>query len=209
MFRDRREAGERLAAALQDRGFVGPVVVLAIPRGGVVVAAPVARRLKAPLDVVVPRKLGAPGNPELAIGAVAPGVRVLDDRLIGILGVPDAYIEQEVEAEEREIERRTLLYREGREPPTLAGATAIVVDDGVATGSTAMAALRWARTRVAAHVVFAAPVGPRTALAQLAEYADLVILLETPAVFYAVGEWFATFDQLTDREVLAELRDAA
>ena len=103
MFRDRREAGDRLAIALEDRGFATPIVVLAIPRGGVVVAAPVARRLGAPLDVVMPHKLGAPGNPELAIGAVAPGVRVLDDRLIGILGVSEAYIQREVEAQEREI----------------------------------------------------------------------------------------------------------
>ena len=124
MFRDRREAGDRLATALADRGLVPPIVVLAIPRGGVVVAAPVARRLEATLDVVVPRKLGAPGNPELAIGALAPGVRVLDARLIDILGVTETYIEREVEVQEREIERRTALYREGREPAALADSTA-------------------------------------------------------------------------------------
>jgi putative phosphoribosyl transferase len=159
--------------------------------------------------VVVPRKLGAPGNPELAIGAVAPGVRVLDQRMMGILGVTEDYLEREVEAQEREIERRTTMYREGREPPALAGATVIVVDDGVATGSTAMAALAWVRAAGAARVVFAAPVGPRAALAELGAYADDVIILETPASFRAVGEWFAVFDQVTDQQVLADLRGAA
>jgi predicted phosphoribosyltransferase len=209
MFSDRREAGVRLAEGLARRTWAPPIVVLAIPRGGVVVAAPVARALEAPLDVVVPRKLGAPGNPELAIGAVAPGVRVLDQRMMGILGVTEDYLEREVEAQEREIERRTTMYREGREPPALAGATVIVVDDGVATGSTAMAALGWVRAAGAARVVFAAPVGPRAALAELGAYADDVIILETPSSFRAVGEWFAVFDQVTDEQVLAELRGAA
>ena len=208
MFNDRRDAGDRLARELAQRGFAEPIVVLAIPRGGVVVAAPVARALKAPLDVVVPRKLGAPGNPELAIGAVAPGVRVLDQRLIGLIGVTEDYLEREVEAQEREIERRTSMYREGREPPSLSGATVIVVDDGVATGSTAMAALGWVRATGAARVIFAAPVGPLAALAELREYADDVIILEMPSSFRAVGEWFAVFDQVSDEQVLAELRDA-
>jgi len=209
MFKDRREAGDRLAEQLARRAFPGPSVVLAIPRGGVVVAAPVARALKAPLDVVVPRKLGAPGNPELAIGAVAPGVRVLDQRLLGILGVTEEYLEHEVQDQEREIERRTAMYREGREPPALRGSTVIVVDDGVATGSTAKAALRWVRAAGAARVIFAAPVGPAAALAELGAYADDVIILETPPSFRAVGEWFAVFDQVSDEHVLAELRGAA
>ncbi len=208
-FRDREEAGEVLAAALVGRFDPEGVVVLAIPRGGVVVAVPVARALGAPLDVVIPHKLGAPGNPELAIGAIAPGVRVLDDRLIRVLGVPSAYVQEEVEAQEAEIERRTRLYREDRATPGLEGATAIVVDDGVATGATAIAALRWARGQGAARVVFAAPVGPAVAVRLLAGECDDVVLLETPRTFSAVGEWYRRFDQVTDQEVLAALRGNA
>ena len=209
VFRDREEAGRALAAALHGRVDRAHALVLAIPRGGVIVAAPVARALDAPLDVVIPHKLGAPHNPELAIGAVAPGVRVLDDGLTRALNVPDGYIEDEVAAQEAEIERRTALYRDDRPPPVFAGATAVVVDDGVATGATSMAALRWARAQGAARVVFAAPVGPVAALRLLADECDDVVILETPRSFRAVGEWYDRFDQVTDEQVLAVLRDAS
>lgn len=209
VFLDREEAGEVLAAALTGRFDHERVVVLAIPRGGVVVAIPVARALGAPLDVVIPHKLGAPNNPELAIGAIAPGVRVLDDRMIRVLGVPSAYVQREVEAQEAEIERRTRLYREDRAAPTLEGATVIVVDDGVATGATAIAALRWARGQGTARVVFAAPVGPTATVRLLAAECDDVVLVETPRTFSAVGEWYRRFDQVTDQEVLAALRGNA
>jgi putative phosphoribosyl transferase len=209
VFDDREEAGEVLAAALAGRFERERVVVLAIPRGGVVVAVAVARALVAPLDVVIPHKLGAPGNPELAIGAIAPGIRVLDDRLIRALGVTNVYVQQEVETQEAEMERRTRLYREDRAAPTLEGATAIVVDDGVATGATAIAALRWARGQGSARVVFAAPVGPAASVRQLARECDDVVLVETPRVFSAVGEWYRRFDQVTDAEVLAALRGNA
>jgi predicted phosphoribosyltransferase len=209
VFRDREEAGKVLATALTGRFERERVVVLAIPRGGVVVAVPVARALGAPLDVVIPHKLGAPGNPELAIGAIAPGVRVLDDRLIRALDVPSAYVQQEVEVQEAEIGRRTRLYREDREAPTLEGATVIVVDDGVATGATAIAALRWARGQGAARVVFAAPVGPSATVRLLDRECDDVVLVETPRAFSAVGEWYRRFDQVTDEEVVAALRGHA
>jgi putative phosphoribosyl transferase len=205
MFRDRDEAGEALAAVLASRLALARAVVLAIPRGGVIVARPVARSLDAPLDVVVPRKLGAPDNPELAIGAVAPGVRVLDDRLVAMLGVPQAYIDEEVAVQEAEIERRTRSYRGDRPAPAVAGTTAIVIDDGVATGATAIAALRWAGTQGATRVVFAAPVGPAATIPRLQSECDDVVLLETPLGFRAVGEWYRRFDQVTDREVLAAL----
>jgi putative phosphoribosyl transferase len=186
-----------------------PLVVLGVPRGGVVVAAPVARRLDAPLDVVVPRKLRAPGNPELGIGAVAPGVTVLDEDVVARLGIDERYLAREIALEQREVERRTAAYRGDRAPLDLAGRTAVVVDDGVATGGTAIAALRWARDAGGAPVVFAAPVGPAGTAARLGSDADEVVLLETPRSFHAVGEWYASFDQTSDAEVRAVLAGVA
>lgn len=191
-----------MAASLAGRFADDRVVVLGIPRGGVVVAAPVAEALHAPLDVVVPRKLGAPGNPELAIGAVAPGVRVLDERFLRTLGVPERYVEEEIARQEEEIRRRTQRYRSGGAAVAVAGATAVIVDDGVATGATAVAALRWARAQGAARVVFAAPVGPRATIRKLAREADEVVVIDTPVSFLAVGEWYGSFDQVTDDEVI-------
>src|SRR5438105_9747669 len=189
-FLDRQAAGELLGQAVAERLGGAPAVVLAIPRGGVAVAARVARRLGAPLDVVIPRKVGAPGNPELGLGAVAPGVRVLDERLTHDLGVSREYLEREIEAQEREIERRSAAYRGDRDPVKIAGRTAIVVDDGVATGGTAAAALRWARQADAARVVLAVPVAPRQTIAALSREADEVVVLATPEPFYAVGQWY-------------------
>jgi predicted phosphoribosyltransferase len=205
VFRDREEAGEALAAAVVTV-VAEPATVLAIPRGGVTVAGPVARNLGAPLDVVIPRKLGAPGNPELAIGAVAPGVRVLHERAVRQLGVSMDYIQREAALQEREIARREAAYREGRPPAPVAGRTAVVVDDGVATGATAVAALRWARAAGADRVVFAAPVGPPAVRVGLEAEADDVVLLQEPFGFLAVGEWYRNFDQISDDEVLVVLR---
>src|SRR2546423_2177890 len=209
-FADRREAGRRLGQALESlRGE--PRIVLGVPRGGVVVAAEVARSLDAPLDVVVPRKLGAPGNPELGLGAVAPGVRVLDERLIRDLGVPRSYLEGEIAAQEREIERRTAAYRGDRPAVEVKGRAAVIVDDGVATGGTAVAALRWARHAGASRAVLAVPVAPKQAMAGLSAEADEVMVLGTPEPFYAVGQWYDRFDQVSDEEVVRLLRggDAA
>ena len=207
VFRDREEAGSRLAVAVADR-VSGPVTVLAVPRGGVAVAVPVAKALGAPLDVVIPRKLGAPDNPELAIGAVAPGVMVLNERAVRQLGVPRDYIALEAARQEAEIARREAVYRGGRAPAPVAGRTVVVVDDGVATGATAVAALRWARAAGADRVVFAAPVGPPSAPAHLEPEADDVVLIEAPPRFLAVGEWYRDFEQVSDEEVVAMLRDA-
>ena len=204
VFADRAEAGELLAKALAEHS--GPdVVILAIPRGGVIVGEAVARALGARLDVVVPRKIGAPGNPELGIGAVAPGVRVLDERMIEALQVSPGYLEGEIAAQEREIERRQRVYRAGRPSIDVRDRTAVVVDDGIATGGTAAAALRWARSRDAGRVVLAVPVAPLPSLIRLRAEADQIVVLDTPEPFLAVGEWYRRFDQTTDDEVVAAL----
>jgi putative phosphoribosyl transferase len=204
IFADRAEAGERLAVALGELAGED-VVVLAIPRGGVIVGEVVARAIGAPLDVVIPRKIGAPGNPELGLGAIAPGVRVLDDRIVRALGVTREYLEREIAAQEQEIERRQLAYREGRPPVDVRGKVAVVVDDGIATGGTAAAALRWAGSRGAREVVLAVPVAPPASLARLRDEADRIVVLATPEPFLAVGEWYRTFDQTTDDEVVSAL----
>lgn len=182
-----------------------PSIVLGVPRGGVIVAAEVAVVLGAVLDVVVPRKLGAPGDPELGIGAVAPGVRVIDRSLVRRLKVSDAYLDDEATRQIEEMERRTLAYRGGRAFPDLEGATVAVVDDGVATGATAIAALRWVRAQGAGRVVFAAPVGPPGVLPRLKRECDECVLVLTPADLRAVGQWYEMFEQTSDDEVQAAL----
>jgi putative phosphoribosyl transferase len=204
IFADRVDAGARLAEAL-ERFADDDAVVLAIPRGGVVVGEVVARALGAPLDVVVPRKIGAPSNPELGIGAIAPGIRVLDPRMIEMLGVTPDYLEREIETQEREIERRERAYRGPRPPVDVRGKVAIVVDDGVATGGTAIAALRWARGAGAERVVLAVPVAPGRSLGRLRDEADEVVVLSAPDQFSAVGEWYRSFRQTSDREVVEAL----
>jgi putative phosphoribosyl transferase len=207
IFADRAEAGERLASALSE--YAGSdAVILAIPRGGVIVGEVVSRELGVPLDVVVPRKIGAPDNPELGLGAIAPGVRVLDPRMLQMLGVSDEYLEREIEAQEQEIERRLHAYREGRSPVDVRRRVAIVIDDGVATGGTAVAALRWARAQGAARVVLAVPVAPGAAIPRLRQEADDVVVIAAPEPFFAVGEWYRQFDQTSDAEVVAALARA-
>ncbi len=208
IFEDRVDAGERLAKALVDYSGAD-AVILAIPRGGVIVGEVAARQLGVPLDVVVPRKIGAPGNPELGLGAIAPGVRVIDPRMVEMLGVSQGYLEQQIAVEEQEIERRLHAYRGGRPPADVAGKVAIVVDDGVATGGTAIAALRWATAQGASTVVLAVPVAPGASLARLGQEADRVVVLSAPEPFFAVGEWYRRFDQTTDEEVVAALARAA
>jgi putative phosphoribosyl transferase len=201
VFVDRIDAGRRLAAELTELAGQD-VVVLAIPRGGVEVGAVVADALGSPLDVVIPRKVGAPANPELGLGAVAEGVEVLDRRLIQILGVDERYLRREIAAQQGEIARRASAYREGRPPAAVHGRVAVIVDDGVATGGTAVAAVRWARARGAGRVILAVPVAPFEAVARLRREADEVRVLATPEPFYAVGQWYERFDQVGDAEVV-------
>lgn len=207
-FRDRRDAGHRLALALE--GFRGPgVVVLGLPRGGVIVAAEVAERLGAPLDVLVVRKLGAPSQPELGIGAIAEGgVVTLNQELIDLLGVTDPMLDRLRAGETAELERRVQAYRGHRPAIDLTNKTVLIVDDGLATGFTARAAVRAARARGATRVILAVPVGAPETVAELRREADEVICLATPRWFGAVGQWYDDFRQTTDEEVV-EILDRA
>jgi putative phosphoribosyl transferase len=206
LFYDRTDAGRRLAKLLKRR-IQGPCIVLAIPRGGVVVGYEVAKELGCPLDVVISRKVGAPAQPELAVGAVAEdGVVFVDEEIAGLVGVSRDYVERRAREELREVRRRAEEYRGGREMPDLSGKTVILVDDGLATGLTMMAAVHMARNKGAEKVVVAVPVSPPETVAKLRRHADEVVCLETPTNFYAIGQFYERFDQLTDEETNSILR---
>lgn len=209
LFRDRTDAGRKLAEKLLEyRGR--DVIVLAVPRGGVVVGYEVAKALGAELDLVVARKMGAPYNPELAIGAVAyDGTVVLNYDVIRSLGVPDEYIEEEKKRQVKEMERRLRVYRGDKPPPRVAGRTAIIVDDGIATGATMLACVRAVKNQGASEVVVAVPVGPPEAVRKLSEEADKVVCLSQPALFFAIGQFYYDFRQVSDAEVLDLLSRAA
>jgi putative phosphoribosyl transferase len=207
-FADRVDAGRRLAAAVRDAGPYEQPIVLGLPRGGVPVAAPVAEILGAPLDVLVVRKLGAPSNEEVAMGAIGPGgIRVLDDRLAGIVGADAAAIGRIEKREAAELERREQVFRAGRPPLDLAGRTAVIVDDGVATGATAGVACRVARAMGATRVVLAVPVAPQEWRDRIGPVADDFIAVREERNLWAVGQFYRDFRQTTDDEVLALLRD--
>lgn len=205
-FRDRRDAGRRLAEALERYRLRRPYV-LAIPRGGIVVGYEVARALDAPLDVVIPRKLRAPYNPELAIGAVAhDGSVYYDTPLVGSLKVPEDYLQDEIAFQLEEIRRRQAAYRGERPLPALDGRAAIVVDDGIATGSTMIAALRAVRKMGPGVTVAAVPVAPPEGCEALRAEADDAVCLHTPVMFYAVGQFYDDFEQTSDEDAIALLR---
>jgi putative phosphoribosyl transferase len=207
-FVDRRDAGKQLAAELADFAQDQPVVV-ALPRGGVPVAAELARALGAPLEILAVRKLGAPGNPELAVGAVAEdGTGVLDPRSAGQLGMTQAMLDETLARESDELKRRVERYRDGRAPIALAGRTVIVVDDGLATGMTDLAAVRALRKRGARRIMVAAPVGSGESVSMLAAEADRVICLTIPERFFGVGVWYEDFAPVSDEEVIALLAEA-
>jgi len=205
-FADREEAGQRLAATVRERD-VRPDVVLAIPRGGLPLGRAVADALDEPLDVVVASKIGAPDNPEFAIGAVgSDGTTWLDEETIRRVGVDDEYVDSEREREARAAREKTLRYRDAESAPDLAGQTVVLVDDGAATGSTAIAAARLARARGAERVVVALPVAPPNTVRDLEAEADEVVCLLVPDSFRAVGQFYDRFDQVTDEEAIAYLR---
>jgi putative phosphoribosyl transferase len=209
-FRDRTEAGRLLAAKLMKYANRPDVLVLALPRGGVPVAYEVARELHAPLDVFLVRKLGLPEREELAMGAIATGgVRVLNEEVVRALQVPDEVIDAVTAEERQELNRRERLYREDRPAPAVRGRTVILVDDGLATGSTMRAAVAALRQQHPAKVVVAVPVGAPDTCAEFKEEADEVVCARTPAPFFAVGLWYGDFSQTTDQEVHDLLRSAA
>ena len=201
-FRDRRDAGRRLAAELQAYADRPGVMVLALPRGGVPVGYEVARALGAPLDVFMVRKLGVPWHEELAMGALASGgVRVLDPDVIRETRVSEAQIAQVTADEQAELERRERQYRGNRPNPDVRGKTVIIVDDGLATGATMRAALQALGTLGPARLVVAVPVAPAETCAALRAIADEVVCVETPVGFAAVGSWYEDFSETTDEEV--------
>ena len=201
-FKDRLEAGRELGQALAEYRGRSDIVVLAIPRGGVPVAFEVARELAAPLDVILVRKLGLPGQPELAMGAIASGgVRVLNKDVVSSLGVPGQIIDLVTAREQAELERRERLFRGDRPGIDPRGRTAIVVDDGLATGSSMRAAVIALRERGAASVVVAVPVGPASTCREIARVADALVCPNQPEYFMAVGEWYENFNQTSDQEV--------
>jgi len=207
-FVNRVDAGRRLAERLRHLGGE-PVVVLGLPRGGVPVAFEVARALDAPLDVIVVRKLGVPDQPELAMGAIGEdGIRVLNDQVISITRVSEQELAAVEERERTELERRARRFRDDRPHQPLEGRTAIIVDDGIATGSTARAACQVARAHGATRVVLAMPVAPPGWTSRLAGDADELIALETPEPFFAVGQFYEDFSQTTDDEVVSYLERA-
>lgn len=207
-YEDRRDAGRQLAGKVAELELDDPVV-LGLPRGGVPVAAEVADRLEAPLDVVVVRKVGAPHNPEYGIGAVGEGdVVILNEGPMGQLGLSRDDLQDSIESEQDELKRRVDRYRQGRDAVRLDGRSVVVVDDGLATGVTATAAARVLRARGVEYLVLAIPVGPPDNVQEVGTHYDDVVVLQTPASFRAVGMWYREFGQTTDEEVVELLEQA-
>jgi putative phosphoribosyl transferase len=201
-FRDRVEAGRRLAAALERYAGRPKLLVLALPRGGVPVGYQVARALNAPLDIMLVRKLGVPGHEELAMGAIAPGgIRILSDEVIAAFAVTQRDIAAIAAQEQDELDRQEETYRDGRPLPIIRDRTVVLVDDGLATGSTMRAAALAIRAQEPAHLVVAVPVAPAETCAALKREADEVICLISPEPFFAVGNWYEDFAQVDDDEV--------
>jgi len=209
LFKDRADAGRRLSSRLHQFAGRDGVLVLALPRGGVPVGFEIALALISPLDVLVVRKLGAPGQEELAMGAIASGgIHVINSDIVHALHISRQQVEERVVHEQRELERREHLYRGNRRAPDIHGHTVILVDDGVATGSTMRAAISAVRQQNPELIIVAVPVASNSVCQQLDKEADSVVCLYTPVDFYAVGQWYRSFTQTSDEEV-RELLDRA
>lgn len=210
IYKDRTEAGKRLAAKLKDYADRSDVLVLALPRGGVPVAFEGARALRAPLDIFLVRKLGVPGHEELAMGAIATGgVRVLNEDVVSYLRIPGEVIDAVAADEQRELERRERAYRDDRPPPDVRGKTVILVDDGLATGSTMRAAAAALRKQQPAKIVVAVPVSAVQTCDEYRMGVDEIVCAATPEPFHGVGLWYEDFSQTTDEEVRELLARAA
>jgi predicted phosphoribosyltransferase len=209
LFRNRTEAGQILATLLEAYADRPDVLVLGLPRGGVPVAFQVTKALHAPLDVFLVRKLGVPGHEELAMGAIASGgIRVLNDDVIGYLGIPINVIDAATEIEQRELSRREQAYRGSRPPAPVHGQTVILVDDGLATGSTMRAAVAALRSQKPARLIVAVPVSAPATCEELKAEVDQIVCASTPEPFYGVGQWYEDFSQTTDEEVRSLLEQA-
>ncbi|MDP3771308.1 MAG: phosphoribosyltransferase family protein [bacterium] len=209
-FRDRGDAGRKLAAALRVYHNAKDTIVIALPRGGVVVGAEVARELALPLDIVVPRKIGAPGNPEYAIGAITEaGEPVWDHQAVSLTDASEEYLEQTVAKERTEARRRLLTYRGDRPPRDVKGKTVVLVDDGIATGLTMRAAITTMRAEGAKRIVLAVPVAAAASITKLRSTVDEIVCLHAPQWFGAVGAFYDTFEQTSDEEVIRLFRAAS
>lgn len=210
MFTDRRDAGVQLASRLKEYKDRTGVLALALPRGGVATGYEIAHYLNVPLDIVIVRKIGFPGQPELGIGAVSEtGTVVLNESIISTYGVPKDYIEREISKQKKEISRRVELYRKGKRLPSLEGKTIILVDDGVATGATMKAAITTLREEKLKKLIVALPVAPAGMADEIEQMADTFICIETPFDFMAVGAYYHDFTQVSDEEVVDLLERSA
>lgn len=206
IFKNRQDGGKRLVPALRKFQKDPNAVIIGLPRGGVVTAAEIAKELKLPLDVIVPRKIGAPMQPELAIGAITEtGEGIFDESLISRLGVSQSYINHEVEHQKKVSQNRLQMYRKNKPKINLEGKTVILVDDGLATGATMKAAIKSAQAEGAGRIVVAVPVAPPETVEEIRELADEVIVLDTPIFFQAVGQFYDDFSATEDDEVIALL----
>lgn len=206
IFKNRTDAGKKLAQILKKYANTD-ALIMAIPRGGVVVGYEIAKELHLPMEIIVPRKIGAPMQPEFAIGAVAGSdVSIINDQAVQALGVPQSYIIEEAKRQRQEIIRREQVYHTGRERISPEGKTVILVDDGIATGYTMIASARVLRRMNPALLIIAVPVAPPDSVGLLKREADEVVVIDTPEPFHAVGAWYEIFDQTTDEEVIDLMR---
>lgn len=208
-FKNRRHAGQQLVPLLKKFENQKDVIVLGLPRGGVVTAFEVSTALKLPLDIISPRKVGAPGNPEFAIGAVdETGEGYFNLQLIQQLGIPESYLKETIEIEKKKAQHRLNIYRKDRKPLDLKNKTVILIDDGLATGATMKAAVQSVKAKGAKHIIVAVPVAPEETVAALQKMVDEMVCLSTPSMFYAVGQFYENFSQTEDDEVIALLTAA-
>ena len=208
-FKDRKDAGEELSKKLLKYKDQKNTLIIALPRGGVVVGERIAELLNLPLDIVAPRKIGAPDNKELAIGAICDDVFVLKNELILELAVDDDYIKKTIEEEKKESQRRMQVYRAGRPPLALKDKIIIIVDDGIATGATMEASLKYVQKQKPKKIILAVPVAPKNSIEYFQKMADEVICLYIPYDFMAIGQFYENFLQTSDNEVLSLMKKAA